>query len=293
MYSETLLESLIQKIYEAALGSTSWDSFLLSLSNALDSRFPSLFFVDPINHGGSLAVSVGMDEKFLREYGEYYCKRNVWVKGAVDRDLLRPGIVRSSNDMCTRREFLRSEWYAHYCRPQNIGQILGATIHQDRTTTSNICVCAGDDRPPYGEDDLALFSNLMPHLQRGLKMHMHLAASQARGHALEAVLNSLSAPVLLVTGDGRVLFMNTAAERLIRSSDGLLVEGGALRALISDDTKALRALVAPCANVTWNTCLLEFTVQGSITHGSSTGFFDEPRSIRFDPGHPGRSPEGE
>ena len=49
----------------------------------------------------------------------------------------------------------------------------------------------------------------------------------------------------------------------------------------------------PCANVTWNTCLLEFSVQGSITHGSSTGFLDEPRSIRFEPGHPGRSPEGE
>ena len=54
----------------------------------------------------------------------------------------------------------------------------------------------------------------------------------------------------------------------------------------------LEALVrAPlCANVTWNTCLLEFTVQGSITHGSSTGFFDEPRSVDSEPGHPGRSP---
>ena len=44
------------------------------------------------------------------------------------------------------------------------------------------------------------------------------------------------------------------------------------------------------ANVTWNTCLLEFTVQGSITHGSSTGFFDEPRSVDFESGHPVRSP---
>ena len=45
-----------------------------------------------------------------------------------------------------------------------------------------------------------------------------------------------------------------------------------------------------CANVTWNTCLLEFTVRGSITHGSSTGIFDEPRSVDFEPGHPVRSP---
>jgi hypothetical protein len=59
------------------------------------------------------------------------------------------------------------------------------------------------------------------------------------------------------------------------------------------------ARLAPCligmeacgsANVTWNTCLLEFTVQGSIAHGSSTGFFDEQHSLWFGPGHPGRSP---
>ena len=47
---------------------------------------------------------------------------------------------------------------------------------------------------------------------------------------------------------------------------------------------------ALCANVTWNTCLLEFTVRGSITHGSSTGIFDEPRSVDSEPGHPVRSP---
>ena len=41
-----------------------------------------------------------------------------------------------------------------------------------------------------------------------------------------------------------------------------------------------------CVNVTWNTFLLEFTVQGSITHGSSTGIFDEPRSVDSEPRHP-------
>ncbi len=51
--------------------------------------------------------------------------------------------------------------------------------------------------------------------------------------------------------------------------------------------------VALCANVTWNTCLPEFTLQGSITHGSSTGLFDEPRSVHPQSGHPGRSPKGE
>ena len=247
MYGETVLESLIQRIYEAAVGSASWVSFLVLLAGTLDSGLPTLYFVDPINRQGSLAISVGMDEKAFREYGKYYHERNVWIQGAAARDLLRPGVVRLSDDMCQRKELLRSEWYADFCRPHNIAQGLAATILQERTTTSNIAVFADVARPAYEKEDLALFRALMPHLQRGLRMHMHLAASQSRGQALEAVLHGLPTPVLLVTSDGKALFLNAAAERLIRASDGLLVEGGELRALLPNDTKSLRMLIAGAA----------------------------------------------
>ncbi len=65
-----------------------------------------------------------------------------------------------------------------------------------------------------------------------------------------------------------------------------------IKQALEEDRSCQRAVNAwaLCANVTWNTCLLEFTVQGSITHGSSTGIFDEPRSVDFEPGHPVRSP---
>ena len=247
MYGEIALESLIQGIYEAAVGTTGWVSFLVCLASTLDSGFPTLYFVDPVDRQGSLAISVGMDEKAFRAYGEHYDERNVWIRGAAARELLRPGIVRLSNDMCPRREFLRSEWYADFCRPHNFSQAAAATILHDGTTTSNIAVFADDGRPAYGKEDLVLFRALVPHLHRGLKMHLHLATSQARGQAFEAVLNYLPTPVLLVTGEGRVLFMNAAAERLILASDGLVVERGELRALVPDDTKSLRTLMAGAA----------------------------------------------
>ena len=71
---------------------------------------------------------------------------------------------------------------------------------------------------------------------------------------------------------------------------GLALEGPG-----GEDRRRHRALDpgSLCTNVTWNTCLLEFAVQGRITHGSSTGFFDEPRSVHSQSGHPGRSPQGE
>lgn len=248
MYSDTLLESLIRKIYEAAgAGTGGWASFLTALAAALDSSYPSLYFADTCSPGSEIAVSVGMDEPVRRSYKQHYAQKNIWLLAARAQNLLRPGIVRTSQRMCPQRQFLQSEWYSDFCKPLKWSQGLGATVLQEGTVTSNIGVFADESRPPYDEEDFILIRALMPHLQRGLKMQMHLTASQAREQALEAALDGLSMPVLLVSTDGKVVFLNRAAERLIRASDGLRIVSGELHALRPNDTRSLRALVESAA----------------------------------------------
>lgn len=245
MYGEALLESLIQGIYKAALHGTGWVTFLASFAGALDSTHPSLYLADTSDRKGSIELSLGLDESQRRAYKEHYVHRNVWIQGA--RPLLRPGNIRSSDQVCSRQQFLRSEWYADYCKPLGWTRGIGATILQDGTTTVNIGTFSGVSRPEYAADDFALLRELMPHLQRGFAMQQHLAESRAHGQALEAILHGLSIPALLVAQDATVLFMNAAAERLIRTADGLIVATGRLRALLPNDTAWLCARIAAAA----------------------------------------------
>jgi DNA-binding CsgD family transcriptional regulator len=78
-------------------------------------------------------------------------------------------------------------------------------------------------------------------------MHRNLAESRAYGQALEAVLHGLPTPALLMAQDGTVLFMNAAAEQLIRTSDGLVVATGQLRAQLPEETASLRTLIGGAA----------------------------------------------
>lgn len=245
MYNEALVDFLVHSIYEAALGASGWSNFLKALADALNSGFPSVYFADASGRASDIAVSLGMDEKMVRAYKDYYHERNVWLEGA--RPLLRPGVVRSSHLMCSRRKFLHSEWYADFCKPMHWTQGLGATILQTGTITSNIGVFADDRRRAYDEEDIALVKALMPHLRRGFRIHTQLAASQAREQMLEATLHEVSTPVLLVTGQGRIVFMNSAAHELTSASDGLTIEAGGLQARAAGETKLLSMLIGAAA----------------------------------------------
>jgi DNA-binding CsgD family transcriptional regulator len=109
------------------------------------------------------------------------------------------------------------------------------------------CVSADGYRTECAEQQMRPDSSLGDRLQREPKMHPQLTDGRARIQALKWVLNGLCAPVLLATAEAKVLFMNDAAERLIRASDGLALQRGRLRALFPEDTRSLHALMAEAA----------------------------------------------
>ena len=73
-----------------------------------------------------------------------------------------------------------------------------------------------------------------------------LPVSVLDGAAVDA-LDCLSSGVILLDGQGRTIFLNRAAERLLRHRDGLAVEHGCLTAASPQERDALRLLVAQAA----------------------------------------------
>lgn len=246
MPSEELLQTLIQDVYDAAVNRAGWGTFITAFANALESSHAGFFSADTLSGDGSIASpALFDDDKYLRAYREYYVQRNVWIQGA--RLFLQPGRVRSSDQMCPRQKFLRSEWYADFCRPLGWTRGIAATIRQEGTTTVNIGAFRGGNRSEFTEEDFAVLRELVPHLERGLTVQRRLSESRGQEEVLQAILHRLATPALLVAQDGTVLFMNDAAESLVRASDGLVIACGKLSALLADDRASLSALIGGAA----------------------------------------------
>jgi DNA-binding CsgD family transcriptional regulator len=244
MYTTDDLDPLIDSLYEASLDPAQWPRFLAGLAARLNGIMPTLFLHDTQSQRGTLAFNVGWDGSIVQAYKDYFSERNVWLRGGPH--LLQVGKVRTSHMMCSRRELLHSEWYADVCQPCGFSQGIGATVFKDGSLTSNIAVFA-DSQQEFGAEQMALVSALLPHLQRALKTHLHLAEERLRAQNLMAALDGLVTGLILVGSGAKVLYMNEAAEEIIRTRAGLSVEGGTLKALRSNDTAALHALIGPAA----------------------------------------------
>jgi DNA-binding CsgD family transcriptional regulator len=242
------LEALVDLLYEAAFEVGKWPLFLAALAQMLEGTLPTLFLHNTQAHSGALSIHAGYDTATVRSYQERFAERNVWLRGGLH--LLQPGHVRTSHMMCSRAEFLRSEWYSDYCRPLGISQGIGATILKDATTTSNIAVFAGEGRADYDEDSKGILTFLMPHLQRAMRVHTRIADVDLRKGELLEALERLATGVILVTASAQVVFMNSAARSLVNAGDGLKVEHGVLNALRLQETSKLRRLIGGAAETT-------------------------------------------
>jgi DNA-binding CsgD family transcriptional regulator len=244
VYSAEQLGSLVESVYDASVDGARWPAFLSQLAQHLGGTLPTLFLHDPRTHAGALAINVGFDEAMVRAYKERLAERNIWLRSGAH--LLATRRVRTSHLMCSRKTLLGSEWYADYCLPLGISQAIGATIHKGSVVSSNIAIMGPPGRPDFDCNDMALLEALMPHMQRALKIHMHLAEANLRQGEFVEAIEPLAVGVILVTASGQVLFANQSARCLLDNRDGLMMDRQGIRAGRSRETNALRALIG-CA----------------------------------------------
>jgi len=248
MYSPEQLGPLIDRVYEAASDHTKWPRALTSIAEALGGRFPVLYHHDMRSHSGGMSVPVGWEPTISHAYNHYYAERNIWLRrGEI---LLKTERVRTSHMMCSRRELIRSEFFSDFLTKINANQAIGATLLRDGSHTSNITVMAGRERPDFSHDDVVFLDALFPHLQRALQVQTRMSESKLRHRELHEALAGLSVGVLLVTARGSVLYMNPAAHSIIAKKAGLAIDVAGLKALRSEDTSRLRALMGGAANTT-------------------------------------------
>jgi DNA-binding CsgD family transcriptional regulator len=210
---EDQFDAVVSTIYDAAIEVATWDDALIAIADALKSTQCALQFYDPKGYGmGSAPL---MDPDFLAAYRQHW-RGDCPVRRASIRQ--PAGKVYAFDSIANRDEFVKSEIFHEWWRPQNMGfGALGANLVVDgpNLAIASIYKAWGED---YTREEQKLFGDLMAHLIRATKVNRKMQL---------ATMTPTAAPsdVILVDHDGAIL-MGGEDSRLRLANAGLLAHDG-------------------------------------------------------------------
>lgn len=228
-------------IYDCALDPEAWPDALARIATLCESC-NSTMFLGPARKEQSLRiVTHGLDPAYLRLYlGKYAAMNPLFAAGFY----FGVGEPHTLAMLVDREEFEESRFYREWCAPQELGDLIGFIALRSERGGGAFSVMRRLADRRYDAEDLELVRILSPHICRAVAISNVLEARSVTLGLLETTLDGLSTAVFLTRRDGRILYMNTAAEHVLRTRTALRSVGSVLSASDAAADRILKSAIS-------------------------------------------------
>lgn len=238
---------LIDDIYAAALDPSRWVGVIESLSDAVGGLRGCLTRIDARTGEGIEAVLFRSDPTWVDAYAQHFGAINVFMHKHSSGRYDEPDRIVSTEEFCLPREdYLRSEYYNDFMRPQDVERALFIRLGWVGDIESSINIGKRTNET-FDQADLELAARLQPHIVRAYEIGRQLEGPVGVARNLVAALQHSPHALYLVSPDGALAFANAAAERLLARDRGLAVMNGRLTARHAETARRMEILFADAA----------------------------------------------
>lgn len=245
-------DAIVALLYEAAIQPERWKPALLAMSKAVGCNTGQMTLWDKSSML-PLFSSVSRDE--LRELNGQYTRHFA----AIDPHTAKVREASSGHWLNYAKlfdeHFVRNNAvYQDFLLPNGLRWSLGSRFDLSQQTEAVFSALRGPRQQAFGDAEIHFLGRLNPHLQRATQIQSRLLESEAKAAMGTSALNRLTYPLLIADQRAHTLFLNRAAESLVRKGTALRLVGGMLK------------LPNPDAQ-----CALETLLNGAIVRGHGGG----------------------
>jgi DNA-binding CsgD family transcriptional regulator len=244
MIPDSSLSDLIGKIYDAALDTGLWKNFLQSASPLFKSHIATIHFQDTVSSVCGFNVVYCMDPLEVERYIRHFAPLNPYMKHT---EVQKEGRTYTLSDLVDTRSLMRTEFYNDWAGPQDLFDAACGTMIRSGSVAGNITFWRGEDGVPCGTEEIRKLKLLMPHLVRAMHIHRRVAGAEKKYEGLARSLDMICEGLLILRPDGKVIFANASALRIMRSNDGLKTRNDRIEADRPSESAAIRHAIQ-CAS---------------------------------------------
>lgn len=232
-------ENVVDRWYAAGFGDEPWRDTLRSTARLMGGAGGAFFELDRETGTIGLFEVEGLEPGA----GEYVERMNA-INPRMLYSLTRPAPhIVTDYDILTEAELRRHEFYDWMERTNGTRYFVGARVADDGPRSLFASIEFDRRRGNPDAEQVALFRRLAPHIGNAWRIAHVLCAAEAATETIQRLMGSRLGGVVAVAGDGRVVFMNRAAELTFRRCDALRLDEGRVRALRAAADRTVQRLL--------------------------------------------------
>lgn len=232
MVSVEALSALLHTLYTAPLQPDNWQHFLTQVSQC--TRATSGFFISADTRSGLAVLAEGgpdPNHALVRNYNRDYSKTDPFRIAVIRHSRQsNPVGVYAEDELVPARDFLESPLYRELLLPVDLRYAAISILALSVRRFDAISLWRTTESGPVDSDSRRLLELLIPHVQTALETRRVLGLTEQRLASAEAMANASATATFVLTSKGGIEHLNTAAEFLIGSNDGLTVSDDRLAA---------------------------------------------------------------
>ncbi len=239
-------DRIVSALHDAALDDRLWPSASALIDDAAGMDYSHLVVLSGHSRD-SAEVLFGdrYDHGELNDGGREYAQNFFSHDERIPRLFSLPDSqVFHVTKVYTEQELKTSPTYNELlCRDDAGG---GLNVRMDGPDGSHIAWALPDSNDPLGwrSEQVALITQLLPHIRQFVRVRQALAAAEALRVSLTQLLDNALVGVLSLDRQGRVVETNTRALSILRHGDGVIDRDGILHARFPSDHATLQRLIA-------------------------------------------------
>lgn len=217
-FSAQDLSDVIGKIYDCSLDPHAWPGVLHKLTELTNSKSGALCVHDLRSSENDNLFEYGHAPGFFEAFDKYYPTSDFAMAGMLSN----VGDITALSRQYSQEEMAATPLYQYVAKPFGYSDTI---LLNGLRTSGRVAYlsAARTDARTYDESAFTLFRLLSPHVCRAMTISDALDIRTLQSEMLESTLDGLATGVYLVARDGRVVYLNAAAERQVKTSNALRI----------------------------------------------------------------------
>ena len=233
------LPILIGDIYDAVIDPAQRNDVLDKIASFTGGHSGGLLSKHSLSKSEVLYCYVGADPNSLQVYSESYPK----LDPTADSPCFGVEQVVSATDLVPYEEFRRGRFYREWARPHGWVDVASAVIEKSATSCTFLSVVRHEANGLVDDEMRRRMTLLIPHVRRALLIGKTIHRKQTEAVCFSDVLDGLSAGMILVDANGRIVHTNNAGNAILDAGDFLRSVCGRLVASDLAINAALREIL--------------------------------------------------